>query len=646
MIVLVKLFNKESYKDGTEYGAAKPFAIYEENSFKLLNTNEDYIKYFPNSGNIFVPYKNNREQIFALHQVSESISFEPDRPNSNKFVLNKEVLSSSLFELVDLYYSFETDYETISNNLSKGFSFDYPPNNEVVFRTKDGYLIGPVKLIENEGIYELKNNGFVPFYKSKVSTVTIFDDLIRKNRTFFVNEFEEMEKKGNIDLADDRAILSFVLQYLKSNTELGEMSRKIKQQLSSWLTAPTIEEKYIHERFKKVVKLIDTQNLDQEFLKKFTENLLSLDLTKEIIENATSQKFEEEYKKFVKVNKTLINETNSNKILFQDYANKVSITEKKLVEAKQLLTKIEKTFQKKIQDLQMDFSKVYAEELANASIDIKPVVENNLKPSNQCLNYELSSKKGIQFHSLPEVIESLKLNLKRFNSRDPKNLLISTIFSSIKNEQPLIIMGRYSLELAHCLSTSVTSYETLTIIPELETFGLNQLESLFSKYECEKNVKTLILHNLHLTSAQYTLPGLIKRLKWSNSNLTPDLYIYTVDNEEGAEELQRMLGEVPLIHANDFIDKFIKKSQISQLTTGQITKEDIESFVTFDKIRGLSKEYKNWYVDNNDEVDEIELSEEHIEWLEKYVNILGHENGYLVFSKIFDKYLTLNSDEV
>ena len=648
MIALVKLFNKESYKDGTEYGAAKPFAIYEEDSFTILTSNEDYFKYFPNTGNIFVPYKNNREQVFALYQVSESNTFEPERPASNKYVLSKEVFGQSFYELVDLFYSLETDVEIITGILKKGLSFDYSPKNDVVFRTKDGFLIGPVRLVENEAGYGLKNTEFVPYYKEEVNTVTVFDDFIRKNRTFFVHKFDVEDIMGNFDLADDKTIISFVLQHLKSNTELGEMSRKLKQNLSNWLTAPTIEEANTIDRFKRAIELIDNQNLDEGFLKKYTDQLLSLELTKIIIEQNTSRKFDEEYNKFVKENKSLINETKSNRILFNECSNKLNDTEMKLANAQQLLNTIEQTFHQKIQELQTDYSKVYANELSNSPIALQPKTECLTIPSEQGIYNKFSSKKGVHFQSLEDVFEGLKVNLRKFKTRDPKNILATTIISAILLEQPLIIRGRYSLELAQCLAYTIASEETLTVIPELESFGLNQLESLFKQYECEQDVKALILHNVHLTSAQYSLPVFLKKLKWSQNSMNPDLYILTMENENDVKELLRTMGEVPIIDSEEFIKSAIRKSQVHQLSAGQLINEKIESYFEFDEVRGISKEFRNWYLDNNTEIeiDELELTMELTEWLQCYVNILGSDDGYIAFSKVFDKHLLIDSDEV
>ncbi|MED3804477.1 hypothetical protein P4562_21490 [Lysinibacillus xylanilyticus] len=645
MIVLVKLFNKESYKDGTEYGAAKPFAIYEEDSFTILTSDEDYFKHFPNTGNIFVPYKNNREQIFALYQLSESNTFEPDRPTSNKYMLSKEVLGQSFYELVDLFYSLETDFEKITEILRKGLPFDYSPKNDVVFRTKDGYLIGPVRLIENEVGYGLKNTGFVPYYKGEVNSVTIFDDFNRKNRTFFVYEFVVEDIKGNFDLADDKTILSFVLQHLKLNTELGEMSRKLRQNLSNWLTAPTIEEANIIDRFNRVIELIDNQALDEGFLKKYTNQLFSLELTKTIIEQNTSRKFDEEYNKFVKENKSLINETKSNKILFNECSNKLNDTEMRLANAQKLLNTIEQTFHQKIQELQTDYSKVYANELLNAPIALQTKVQNLTNISVQGIYNNFSSEKGTHFQSLEDVFEGLKVNLKKFKARDPKNILPATIISAILLEQPLVITGKYSLELAQCLTYTIASEETLVVIPELESFGLNQLESLFKQYECEQNVKTLILHNVHLTSAQYTLPVYLKQLKWLQNSMNPNLQILTIENENDAEELLSTMGEIPIIDSEEFILSSIRKSQVQQLSAGQLITEDIESYLEFNDVRGIYKEFINWYLDNNTEIDELELTMELTEWLQYYTNILGSDDGYIAFSKVFNKYLLIYSDE-
>lgn len=646
MIVLVKLFNKESYKEGIEYGVAKPFAIFEEDSFTVLGSEEDYLEYFPNAGKLFVPHKNDREQIFALYQLSESNTFEPDRPTSNKYVLSKEVFSQSFYELVDLFYSLETDFEIIMRILRKGLPFDYIPKNEVAFRTKDGYLIGPVKLIENEAGYGLKNNGFVPYYKGEVTTVTVFDNLDRKNRTFFVYEFDEENIKGTFDLADDKKILSYVLQHLKSNAELGEMSRKLRQNLSNWLTAPTIGEANIINRFNRVIELIDNQNLDEELLEKYTAQLLSLELTKIIIEQNTIQKFNADYNKFVKENDSLINETKSNRILFNESSNKLNDTEMKLANAQQLLNTIEQTFHSKIQELQTDFSKVYANELLNSPIALRSKAQNLTAPSGQEMYNNFFSEKGIQFQSLEDIFEGLKVNLRKFKARDPKNMLPATIISAILLEQPLIITGKYSLELAHCLAYTVASEETLTVIPELESFGLNQLESLFKQYECEQNVKTLILHNVHLTSAQYSLPAYFKQLKWSQNNLNPNLCILTIEKENDANELLSTMGEVPIIDSEEFILSSVRKSQIQQLSAGQLISEDIESYFNFSEVRGISKEFKDWYLDNNMEIDNLELTIELTEWLQYYTNLLGSDDGYIVFSKMFNKYLLMDSDEL
>ncbi|MEK4230575.1 hypothetical protein [Solibacillus sp. FSL H8-0538] len=639
MIVLVKLFNKGSYREGNEYGAAKPFAIYEEGNFTILKSEEDYVEYFPNTGKIFVPYKHNVEQIFALYQLSESNTFESDRITSNKYILSKEEFSHSFYELIDLFYSVENDYETIIRLLRKGIRLDYLPKNDVVFRTKDGYLIGPVKLIENEFGYGLKNIGFVPYYKVQINAVTIFDDFIRKNRSFFVYEFNTEIAIGNFDLADDKTILSFVLQHLKANTELGEISRKLKQNLSAWLTTQVIEEKYIVDRFNRIITLIDNKTLDDGFQKHYTTQLLSLELTQTIIEHNTSQKFKDEYNKFAKENKLLLDEIKSNHSLLSQKARELNETEEKLSNTQKLLSTIEQTFHQKIERLQNDYTTVYANELLKSSIEFQPRIQNSRQQSEYAMYFDFSSEKGFQHNSLEDVIDILKLNLKIFNARDSKKALSSTIISAIMRELPLIITGKYSLELANCLSKTISSEEVLTVIPELESFGVKALESLFYQYTDEENVKSLIFHNIHLTTAQYSLPMYFKQLKWSKNNLTPNLWMLTLDKEDDANELLSTLGEVPVINSEQFIQSSIRKKQVQELTMGQLNLKNLDLFIKFEDIRGLEKDFIEWYLANNEKIEDLELTTDLVEWLYYYTNIIGVDDGYMAFSKLFNKYL-------
>ncbi|MDN4607169.1 hypothetical protein [Sporosarcina highlanderae] len=237
----------------------------------------------------------------------------------------------------------------------------------------------------------------------------------------------------------------------------------------------------------------------------------------------------------------------------------------------------------------------------------------------------------------------LNSNLSVFKGNDKEGYLVATIITAIILGEPILIHGEYSLELSKCLARTISCTQMLTIIPELETFTLANLQSQNEYFKSMDVIKTLIIHNPHTTSALYSLPTYLKEQKWNVDGLVPNLTIITMDSIEEATAFVEKIPYSPLIDAADYMKKSINLQSLKSIIDGQMNLSPISNSVTEDSSLGIRRKFREWIENEKDE--EVEISKYVMAWLHQFSSFIDSEEQLFEWSyKVFKQSLGLSGN--
>lgn len=644
MIALLKIYKKTIQRDGNTYDSvgAQPYAIYDNGVLKTVDENEK-LQIFANTGRVFVmeSYQPSQKEIFRLFELIESNNFDETRPNSMKYLLGKEIKKLNLYEVIDLDESLLLDKSKIVEQLSNGFYIPFIVSNQVLFRTSDDFLIGPLQMEFEEGIYSCKNHNlnFIPYYRQEVNIVAILEGYKNQERLFCINSLEQENISGWIDVADEKHVISDALKQLKDNTEIGELSRKMIARLKEWYDSGRAREPHLQERLQRAIDIMSSNTLTDEVIKSFTKLVMDLEATKKIIGQQTQRAFEREYGDFLKENEKLIKECDTRRLELEKIKEIYKGNAQALELSKSNFLEFEKTMEDKIKQLQNKFSEVYVEQLTLSNFPYLQSVSSIPDPNSVLSGYaQHQSSVGESLLNFNDFKNLLNTNLAIFKGNDETGVLAATIFTSIILGEPVIIFGDSSFELAQCITKTLACKQTISIIPEIENFSLNDLHHQYTQYSMTEDVKALIIHNPHTTAGLYSLPTYFKQNKWTGDTLLPELILITIDSiEESAPFINRMLYK-PLINSEDYMSRFINKRNIKTIQTGQITLSKVEMAMIEEDSVSIRREFREWIEDNKDL--DVEIPYQLLEWLNqisKFVNdVEFFEWSYKMFRNSID----------
>ncbi|MEK3726608.1 hypothetical protein [Lysinibacillus sp. FSL W8-0953] len=639
MIALLKLYKKIIQRDGNTYegAGAHPYAIYNNGILETLDEIERF-QMFANTGRVFVTesYQLPQKEIFRLFELIESNSFDETRPSSMKYLLGKEIFNLNLYEVIDLDESITLDKSKIVEKLSKGIYIPFVVSNQLLFRTADDFLIGPIQMEFEEGIYSCKNHNlnFIPYYQQEVDIVAILEGYKNQERLFCTNPLEQENIAGWIDVADEQRVISDALKQLKDNADLSELSRKMIARLKEWYDSERAREPHLQERLQRAIQIMGSNTLTDEVITLFTNLVLDLEITKKIIDQQTQGAFEREYENFLKENEKLIKEYNTRKLELEKIKGSYEENAQALEMSKLKFLELEKTMQDKIKQLQYNFSELYAEQLTLSSFPY-PQSTASISVSNNNLRgfAQHQSSVGKTLIDFNDFKNHLNTNLASFKGNDETGVLAATIFTSIILGEPVIIFGDNSFELAQCIAKTLACEQTISIIPEIETFSLNDLHHQYRQYSMTKAVKALIIHNPHTTAGLYSLPTYFKQSKWTEDTLFPDLILITIDSiEEGEHFIDKMLYK-PLINSGDYMSRFINKRSIKTIQSGQITLEKVEMALIEEYSVSIRREFREWIEDSKDL--DVEIPYQLLEWLNQISELVNDAEFFEWSYKIF-----------
>lgn len=646
MIALLKLFKKQKIKDGitVEVAGAQPFAIYNKGILEILDQQE-LMQIFLNNGKVFVTeaYQLPEKEIYRLFELSEMSNFDITRPTSMKYKLGKEIYDVNLYEVIDLDESIDSDKTKIVEKLTNGIYIPFSVTSQILFRTKDDYLIGPVQMQFENGLYVIKNSklNFLPYYQQEVDIVAIFDEYKNQERLFCTNNLEQNNIIGWIDVADEQRVIIDALKQLKDNAEFGDLSRKMIARLKEWYESDGSRQLHIKERLQRAIQIMQSNTLDTDTVKLFSKLLLDLDITMEIIKEQTEQKFNGEYEKFIKQNEQLIKSYEKQKMELHSLEERYIKISRACEQAELNYQSLEKNMKKKIKQLQNNFSDVYAEQLALSGYSYLPsstMISHSSKTLQGFVQYQSSA--GIKIKDFSDFDKILQESLSSFKGEGSINVLAAIIFSAILLEEPIIIYGDYSYELAQCIAKTITCEETLSVIPEIDHFSLDELNQQFTNYSKMSDVKSLIIHNPHTTTGLYSLPAYLKQNKWISNEFAPNLIIITIDSLEEAETFIEKMLYKPLINSNDYMKRSMNKQNIKLIQPGQMVLEVANELALEEYSIGIRRDFREWIEDTFDE--DLKVSYQLVEWLNQLGTFLDKDVLFQETYKIFANSIKLN----
>ncbi|MBH0166754.1 hypothetical protein IHV12_17675 [Fictibacillus sp. 7GRE50] len=643
MIALVKIYKRTVQKDGytIEAAGAKPYGIYDGRKLEVLNEDELYT-IFPNTGKIFITdfYQPPLKEVFRFHELIESNTFDISRPTSCKYLLGKEIINYKLFEVIDLDETIEKDRYQIEDLLSKGLSIPFVISNQVIFRTADDYLLGPVQMEFTNGIYRCKEENYIPYYEQEIDITAIFDK--NQERYFCINQLDSLNLKGWIDVANEQRVISDALKQLKDNAEFAELSRKMIARLKEWYNSDNVQGTHIQERLYRAIKIMKGHTLKDEEISVFTELILELDITKSIIDKRVKELFENEYNKFLKANAKLEKENNKKKQELEKLKNAYVNESKVLENLKSNITEIEKIMHDKIERLRNNFASVYAEQLAISNIPNYSMATFSSVNSTQLSYAQFQSNLGKSLMSVSDFKELLNNNLAIFKGNDENGTLAATISTAVILHEPIIIFGESSFELSKCIAKTISSEQMLTVIPEIETFSLTQLNHEYARFTRNEAVKTLIIHNPHTTAALYTLPVHFKQNKWIEELIIPDLVFITIDSIEEANALIEKMPHAPIINSMDYMSRFMTRHNFNSLQPGQLMLEKVNESVVVENSISIRRDFREW-IEDNEGID-VNVPNQLIGWLNYLQFFISEEELFEWCYKVFKNSLKLNQN--
>lgn len=646
MIALVKIYKKPRNREGlvTEVAGAQPYAIYDDGVLKLPDEGELF-EIFPNNGKIFVPesLQPPQKETFKLFELNESNSFDKARPTSMKYLLGKEIYNINLYEVLDLDESIALDKTVIVEKLTNGIYIPFNVTSPILFRTADDFLIGPLQMEFLNGIYTIKdsNLNFIPYYQQEIDIISLLDGYKGQERLFSTNSLLQQHISGWIDVADEQRVISDALKQLRDNAELGELSRRMITKLKEWYDSDRAREPHLQERLQRAIQIMESNTLSSETVDLFSKLVLDLEITNELIQKQTKQAFNKEYEGFLKEHEKLLKECESREQELQILEERYSKTSQAFEKAQSNYISLEQNMQAKIEQLHNNFSTLYAEQLALSAF---PNVQSSIsvsKTSNSANGYtQFQSTSGKKLEDFSSFAKALNNNLSYFKGNDDETILAATVATAIILEEPIIIYGDHCFELAQCIAKTVACEQTLSIIPEIDCFSLDDLHHQYTNYSDISDVKSLIIHNPHTTTGLYSLPAYFKQSKWSEGELVPNLTIITIDSLEDANSFINKMLYKPLINSTDFMSRFINKRTIKSIHSGQMQLETIENMAIEDYSVSVRRDFRQWIEDNKD-FDKV-IPYQLVEWLNQIGSFVEDEVLYEASYTLFENSIPTN----
>lgn len=574
--------------------------LYQNGQLELLDK-EMKRELFPNAGKLFIPQDvpvPNKVK-YGLYNVYESTTYEPEKPTSLKYALGTEVRNVKLYEVIPI--KVPSHDVNLCEKFQEGFRLPYEPLANVLVHTEDHCIIGPLQLKKrgNDDVWEVHEANFAPCRHNNLKFLR-YENVYASEpeRVFTVADFLEPEI-DYVDIASNERAIREMLKFLRANADFGELSRKTIQQLSKLGDSGYITEEHVNRRLQRVIHLLNVHTLDEAFMEEIQKNLFELPYMRSYIEQELeSQKrqyrkqLEEDLRKLLKQVKELKKESDR---LNQELDNKRREKERLEETVRQLQTKSEE----KIAEIQSNVIDVFVNQLTLRGLAFSEIASalshTSERISAEPVLYALTIDRRVPVYTkLEDFWTCLEQNIHTHDYQ----LLAQTIVCAIALDTPILITGMRALELSQLLALCAAANETLTILPEINSFSLVGLAEQFKVYNHSQEVKALILHNAHLTSAECSLPAFLKLKRWFNVSMVPDLVLLSIDQPETAEEFMDKFPLSPVLEADFLMKRMMHRPFIPPEACGQLMLTTLDE-LSVDGMKGEREAFEEWVLDKH-----------------------------------------------
>ncbi|GIO19701.1 hypothetical protein J18TS1_28010 [Oceanobacillus oncorhynchi subsp. incaldanensis] len=525
-----------------------PIGIVNNNEITLI-TDENKIAKFPNNGKVFVPnkYRKAIQGNVMLYQLSMSHLYRSDNFNSSYYTVTQLITNHPLLEIYDLNIEYKKNTEKIVREIRYGFKDKDEPLSEILLRTCDNYLIGPLKCEYDKEKREVTfvNNFetekyFIPVYNNQDQFLDIIS--YKENYTgikrFFATAYPTSgQVAAQLDIGSDDYIVREAIKYLKGYEEFGDITRRVSREINVWLKESTFSKVHNIQRLKKAISLIKEVTLERNEYKIYIEHLMSLPSLQKMVDKEIDRRFHAEYQKFINENKQLVNKNKNIKLENEKLKNHIKQKEIELKKAERNLDKYITFMQNKKDSLENDILDYYFQQLIS-----NPLSTAQKSYQTENITYENKEEIFEDFKTIEKMRQAFKSNLRQVEERDLKSFIFDYILINILFNQPLFIIGTNAFKLADIILKTFSSFKNQTIIPNSSELSLNEL--YHQKNMNSNKFNFTHIHNVHISQASLNLIGFLNTYEMQQNNKG---FIFTFDSFEESRFVLEQLSSYPIL---------------------------------------------------------------------------------------------------
>jgi hypothetical protein len=563
---------------------------------------------FPNDGKIYVPTNYSAPDFkYGLYEIYESYTYDPDNPKSLKYAIGSEVKDVPLYEVIQIEETLDSDH--LQRRFQNGFHLPYEPLANVLVHTADDWMIGPLQLKKRSGgdAWEVPDANFAPYRQNHMEFLRYENRLAKEPERFFVvSDIARQPETGLIDIADDERAVRDILKILRDNADFGELSRKVIRQLGEWGDSGYPGESHLQQRLKRAIRVLETHTLDESLLKDVQKTIFELPHIQAYVKNKL-ETFQLELKeKFEEEHRSLLNQIRELKNQAERSKREVDARKKEQKRLEQTIQQLQAKSVEKVAEIRSNVVDVFVNQLLLSGLAYPEIsaASSMTAGTDRPVPSESSMFSMVQRSGLPpyDTLDEFKRVLDSQLQVPELRLLFQTVLCAINAGLPIAVTGKRAMELAQWIARTVAANETLTVLPEVHTFSLNRLADTFNHYQNEREVKALILHNAHLTTAEFSILPFLGLKRWAGNLRFPDLAILSLDETETSADFLGRLYQIPVLDADSLFKKMTSRKIDPYGITGQLPLTALsaigEAWVAKDA--DLKKTFVEWLLDKHD----------------------------------------------
>lgn len=540
----------------------------EENEINLL-TKEELYNTLPNTGRVFVPLYLTAQPGIHIVELEESKTYQVEHPLHHQYTA-KYVIEDELIEIHEVELTRNSTRTELNQALRriqeirerKGtfFYWNY-------LQMTDGYLIGPIKC-ENRQFIIPEHAVSLHIFESTISSVHYEDYEVKK--IYHLTLDEPSVVVGSFSLETDEEFIKRILKRLNQEKEVIGVSRQVRQKIADLVGEERRDSDQRSSELERAHLILNTylsspkELMDAETL---YEHPTFQKAEKEILEDVENKFLQElentHHKSIVKI------ENLRKEIKHLDEQKETIIKE---------LQKMKHSAAQKVEQLKDDVLNTYWNQLLANSL--KEDFDRKSQKSNGALETMILEK--VVEDPYVEMLESeerayqiLSENVEFFTvgHMEIDHFLHRLFLIAIKKHIPLVFYGKHSYDLAQMIGRSLAATEFYSSFIDVETFRFVNMSEELLTYPSTDRLRTVHLHNLHVSPQAYNVHSFIRNWKWSRLRDKLDGMILTFETEE---EARLVFNEsplnYPLFDADTMMTEEVDEEGMEELVYGQLLK--------------------------------------------------------------------------